>query len=80
MTFLDNHRGPFQLVLTRPFVTKPGFFRSEWLTGETEREDVEGEARAFLSDPRDTIVRVHVWSIREQQFIGGYRGRDVEKR
>jgi hypothetical protein len=70
---LNNHRGPYRLMVTRPFVTKPGFFRSEWLTGEIDRDDVESEARALLGDPRDTIHSVHIWSVREQQFVGSLK-------
>lgn len=72
MSFLDNHRGPFRLIVTRPFVTKKGFYRSEWLSGSIEREDVESDARALLTDPRDTITSVYVWSEGEDCFIGGY--------
>lgn len=72
MTFLNNHRGPYRFCVCRPMVAKAGFFRSQWLTGVVDRDDVEGEARALLDDPRDTISRVDVWSIREECFIGGY--------
>jgi len=73
MTFLDNHRGPFLFCVTRPHKTKKNHFTSEWLRGSVDRDDVESEARALLTDPRDTITSVHVWSEREQQFAGGYR-------
>ena len=72
-TFLDNHRGPFRLMLTRPYVTRKGFYRSEWIMGLTERDDVESEALGYLTDPRDTVIGVNVWSASEQQFIGGYK-------
>lgn len=68
--FLDNHRGPFRLCVTRPCATKPGFFRSEWLKGSVDRADVEDEARALLQDPRDSIQHVAVWSVTEGQFVG----------
>ena len=70
--FWVRHRGPFQLVLTRPFATKPGFYRSDWLAGDVDGPDVEDEARALLEDPRDTITGVSVWSCREEQFVFGY--------
>lgn len=65
-------RGPFLLLVTRPG-NKPGFHKTEWLTGEVERTDVESEAQALLDDPRDTIERVNVWSLKDQQFCGGFR-------
>lgn len=71
-TFLDNHRGPFLFCVTRPHGTKKGFVSSEWLKGSIEREDVSSEAQALLTDPRDTINYVAVWSDREHCFIGGY--------
>lgn len=44
---------------------------SEWLKGQTEADDVEEECQALLSDPKDTINTVNVWSERENQFIWG---------
>ena len=73
MTFLNNHRGPYTFCVCRPVKTKPGFFRSQWLSGDVDRDDVETEARALLDDPRDTINLVSVWSVREGCFIGGYK-------
>ena len=70
-TFLDRHRGPYRLVVTRP-AKKPGFYQTEWLTGATDRDNVESEARALLADPRDTVTRVDLWSLREDCFVGGY--------
>lgn len=72
MGFLDQHRGPYRFCVVRPG-RKPGFFSSEWLPGETDRDDVESEALALLSDPRDTIRWVGVWSIRDECHIGAYR-------
>lgn len=74
-TFLDNHRGPFRLVLTRARVNPKDAsvrYPVEWTAGEVAREDVRDEAQALLDDPRDTIVAVHVWSLTEGQFVGGY--------
>ena len=70
MGFLERHRGPFRLCLTRPNQKKPGFFTTEWLKGESDHADVESEARALLDDPRDTITDIGVWSVRENQFVG----------
>lgn len=72
-TWLDNHRGPFRFLVTRTNTRTKTKFSSEWLTGTVERDDVESEARALLTDPRDTIVQVYVWSIREDSFAGGYK-------
>ena len=69
LDWLNAHRGPFRLCIIRPG-NKPRFYRSEWLAGETERADIEDECAALLSDPRDTILRVHVWSVPEQTFCG----------
>lgn len=72
-SFLDNHMGPFRLQVIRPFATKKGFYRSEWLPGMSDKDDVAEEAMAILTDPRDTVITVCVWSVREGQFVGIYR-------
>jgi len=72
MTFLDRHRGPYLFCVTRPG-KKPGRVTSEWLKGCIDKHDVEDEAQALLADPRDTITQVSVWSIKEEQFVGGYK-------
>lgn len=71
--FWKRHKGPFKFCVSRPFVPKKNFFRSEWLTGGVEGDEVEEEALALLTDPRDTIVEVSVWSEREEQFVFHYR-------
>lgn len=71
---LDRHRGPYTLMVTRPYATKAGFHRSEWLKGAVEAEDVGSEALALLKDTRDTITLVCVYSEREQVFITSIRG------
>lgn len=75
MTFLDRHRGPFLLSITRQDTGKAPDqqYSSAHLPGLSEREDVEHEAWALIDDPHDTIVHVHVWSEPEQMYIGGYR-------
>ena len=65
---LGQHRGPYRFMVSRPG-TKAGFYTSEWLTGNVDRDDVETESMALLTDPRDTIDVVHVWSVVENQFI-----------
>lgn len=72
---LARHRGPYRLCVVRPFVTKPGFYRSQWLDGAVDGGEVEDEARALLADPRDTITYVGLWSEREQQFVAGVTNR-----
>lgn len=67
-----RHRGPYSFHVTRPFATKPGFARGEWLKGTVEAEEAEAEAQALLTDPRDRITAVHLWSEREQQFVMGW--------
>lgn len=74
LPFLENHRGPFRLCLTRDrgLKVKPAHrFTTEWPAGEVSRADCEDEARALLDDPRDSITSVHFWSVKEQQFCGG---------
>ncbi len=72
--WLAAHRGPFRLCITRP-AKKPGPpLTSEWLPGEkSDRDEVEAEARALLADKKDSICSVHVWSVREEQFVGGFK-------
>lgn len=78
MTFAaPNYRGPFRLCVARPFVSKPGFIRSEWLPGVVDSAEITAEAHALLSDPRDSILTVDVWSEREQKFVHTYRKRDL---
>lgn len=69
-----RHRGPFQLGLTYP---PPANSRrvsmgvSKWgKDRDLSAEDAHEEARMLVNDPRDDVLRVHVWSNTEQQFIG----------
>ncbi len=76
--WLDAHRGPFIFLVDRPapqrYKNPTGVYRtSEWLQGEVERDDVTSEALSLLADPRDTILGVSVWSVKEAQFVGGFR-------
>jgi hypothetical protein len=74
--WLRNHRGPFTFCVNR-HAKKKGHFASEWLKGEVEREDMDSEALALLTDSRDGITYIGVWSESEQSFVGGYALRDV---
>lgn len=68
-----RHRGPYTFCVSRPNPKKPGFFSSEWLSGEmTDPDDLIEQARSLLEDPRDTINNVSVWSDRENQFVTSF--------
>jgi hypothetical protein len=73
MTWRTRHRGPYTFHVERNGV-KAGTWGSETLKGEIDADDVLSEAMALLADPRDKIVRVHVWSVREEMFVMTYRG------
>ena len=75
--FWVRHRGPFVLLIGRPHKKKRGFFTSEWLVGSEEGPEAQAAAYALLTDPRDTISTVSVWSEREQSFSMNYRRQDV---
>lgn len=70
MNFWSRHRGPFSLFLVRPGKKN---LKGEWLKGSIGGAEVEEEARTFLTDPRDKVLRVHVWSDTENQFVMTYR-------
>jgi hypothetical protein len=72
MSIGGSARGPFLLCITRPGAKK-GFWTSEWLKGEVSKDDVEEEAQALLTDPRDSVVVVNVWSLKDGQFVGGWK-------
>jgi len=73
LPFWDRHRGPYRLVVCRPHPRKKGHSTSEILTGVTRHgADVQEEARALLTDPRDTIVTITVWSESEECFVMSY--------
>jgi hypothetical protein len=76
VAFLHNHRGPYRFCLTRDkgnTVSARTRFSTEWLPGEVDRDDVQAEAQALLTDPRDTIIGVNFWSVSENQFVGSLR-------
>lgn len=73
MPWRRNHRGPYCFLVSRPHPKKPGHSTTEWLPGQVDSDDVETDARALLADPRDTIERVHVWSLREECYVMTYR-------
>jgi hypothetical protein len=69
--FRTRHRGPYRYLVIRPSSGKAPW-RGEWLRGQVDADDVEHEARALLADPRDAVRAVHVWSVREEQFVMTY--------
>ena len=71
---LDRHRGPYRFQITRPHRSKAGFHTSEWLSGLVEKDGLGDEAIALLTDPRDTIEAVCVYSEHEGQFVTTIRG------
>lgn len=73
MTWRTRHRGPYIFAVERNG-EKPGTWGSETLPGEIDADDVFTEAMALLADKRDNIVRVHVWSVREECYVHTYRG------
>lgn len=68
-SFLTRHRGPYVFQLIRPHARKPGFIIGEWLDSESSSADVVEEGLALLNDPRDTVTQVHIWSVKEAQFV-----------
>jgi hypothetical protein len=74
-TSLRRHRGPFVLKGWRP-PTKAGkptaskLPEAVILAKAVQREEVLELCESFLTDPRDTLTEVEVWSEREDQFVG----------
>ena len=72
---IRRHRGPFRLQVGRPYTgrsTRKPDMTYETLAGTVTRDDVVEEATAFLTDPRDSVTVVHVFSDREQQHVTTY--------
>ena len=70
--FYSRHRGPFQLQLLRPATGKRCRWATECLAGSVDGLEVEAECMALLTDPRDCIAAVAVWSIPESQHCVTY--------
>ena len=69
-----RHRGPYSLIVWRTFkqgdkvtITKKELERSA---------DPEADAKMFLTDPRDCVTSVDVWSEKEEQFVTTVRRED----
>ena len=76
----EHHRGPYMFGVMRETPRRKMPYHYDALPGKVEVEDIESEARALLSDKRDTITSVYVWSETEQQHIMTYRRQDFELR
>jgi hypothetical protein len=74
---LENHRGPFTLQVCRLTPTRKVKYHTETLRGALDRDDVADEARMLLTDPRDTIDAVYVFSVPEQQHVMTYTRKAV---
>lgn len=69
----EHHRGPYRLQVIRETPTRKMPWHIESLPGTVEPEDIPGEAEALLTDPRDTITAVLVYSDSENQHVTTYR-------
>ena len=77
---LTRHRGPFALTVCRETPTRKLKWHTEALKGTFRAGDVREEAQMLLTDPRDAITAVYVWSVREQQHVFTLRKQDFAKR
>lgn len=75
--FYTRHRGPYQLQVCRLTPKRKQPWHTESLSGTIDGPDCEAEAQALLSDPRDSIVCVAVWSIPEQQHVMTFKRSEV---
>ena len=66
-------------MVYRPHPKKAGVEISEKLKGNVDQDDIESEARALLTDPRDTITDITVWSDTEEQMVTLINARSLEK-
>ena len=74
--FHMRHKGPFQLQIQRtmkPYGRYHLGWSAECLAGSVDGLDVESECMALLTDPRDSIAAVAVWSIPESQHCITFR-------
>jgi hypothetical protein len=72
----DYHRGPYVFGVIRETPTRKLKWHYDLLPGNVEVDDIRDEARALLSDPRDTITSVIVFSVHEQRHVTTYKRRD----
>lgn len=64
---LGRHHGPYLFMVYRTDYTKLG--TTEVLPGYVDTGDVGEEAFALITDPRDDIEYVCVWSVPEEMFV-----------
>jgi hypothetical protein len=60
-------------MVVRPHPKKSDRSVSEWLKGESSKDEIEEEVMGLLTDPLDNITSVAVWSDAENQFVGIYQ-------
>lgn len=67
----DNHQGPYSLQIVREMDKKGKPAQGiGHIDGPFSAEEAHEEARLLVKDPKDTVVEVFVFSIKEGQFIG----------
>jgi hypothetical protein len=72
--FYTRHKGPYQLQVLRLAQSGKHKHSVACLEAPVDAgEDVETECMALLTDPRDTIVAVAVWSVPESQHVATFR-------
>lgn len=59
--------------MTYTFMVSRSDGSSEWLKARIAADEIQEEAEMLLTDPRDTITNVHVWSDKGEQFTRSYR-------
>lgn len=72
-TVWQRHRGPYSLAVLRTAPKAKGGVRSAVEARGVATEDVEEMAEMLLTDPRDSIETVFVWSEREEQFVTWFK-------
>ena len=66
----DHHKGPYQLAVLRTKTTGKVKWSFEALRGHLKRgADVLEEAEALLTDPRDSIETVFVYSVKHKYIV-----------
>ena len=71
----DHHRGPYVFAVIRETPKRKMKYTFDTLPGKVEVEDIEDEAKALLSDKRDTITSIYVFSAYEDQHVTTYTRR-----
>jgi hypothetical protein len=74
----EHHRGPYVFGVMRETPKRKMKYHYDALPGKVEVDDIREEARALLSDKRDTITSVYVYSVSEEQHVTTYTRRDFD--